>query len=68
MITYEPFWKTLEASSENWYTMVHQHGINPATLSRLRHNKPITTETINLFCNILHCDVSGILKHIPDKK
>lgn len=66
MIDYEPFWKTLDKSDENWYTLVHKHDINPATLHRLKHNKPISTVTIDLFCEILHCEVSDIVRYIPN--
>ncbi|MCR4845261.1 MAG: helix-turn-helix transcriptional regulator [Eubacterium sp.] len=68
MIDYSPFWKTLEQSDDNWYTLVHKHNINPATLHRLKHNKPISTVTIDLFCNILNCKVSDILNHTPDSQ
>lgn len=67
MITYEPFWKTLDASNENWYTLVHKHKVNPGTLHRLKHNMPVSTVTIDLLCNILNCDAADILKHSPDK-
>ena len=68
MISYEPFWKTLEESDENWYTLVHKHDINPATLHRLKHNKPISTVTIDLFCTLLHCNVEDMICFIPDSK
>ena len=68
MIDYKPFWNTLEKSNENWYTLVHKHNVNPATLHRLKHNKPISTVTIDLFCEILDCEVADILRYIPNKK
>ena len=68
MIDYTPFWNTLERSDENWYTLVHKHEINPATLHRLKHNLPISTVTIDLFCSILNCNVSDILMYTPDKE
>ena len=66
MIDYTPFWKTLEQSNDNWYTLVHKHNINPATLHRLKHNKPISTVTIDLFCGILNCNVEDIIKYTSD--
>ena len=66
MIDYTPFWDTLEKSEENWYTLVHKHDINPATLHRLKHNLPISTVTIDLFCKILSCNVSDIMQYISD--
>lgn len=67
MIVYDPFWNTLEKSNENWYTLVHKHNINPATLHRLKHNKPISTVTIDLFCDILDCKVEDIIQYINNK-
>ena len=67
MITYEPFWKTLEKSEENWYTLVHKHNVNPGTLHRLKHNMPISTVTIDLLCGILNCKADDILEYIPNK-
>ena len=63
MISYEPFWKTLEKSAENWYTLVHKHNINPGTLHRLKHDMPISTVTIDTLCSILNCNVADILKY-----
>lgn len=67
MIDYQPFWDTLEKSNENWYTLTHKRDINPATLHRLKHNLPISTVTIDLLCSILHCEVSEVIRYIPDK-
>ena len=68
MITYEPFWETLEKSDKNWYSLVHKDNINPATLHRLKHNKPRSTVTIDLLCSILNCKTEDIIRYIPDKK
>ncbi len=67
MISYDPFWKTLEQSKENWYTLVNKHGINPATLHRLKHNMPISTVTIDTICGILNCSVEEMLEVKPNK-
>ncbi len=66
MIDYTPFWNTLEKSNENWYTLTQKHSINPATLHRLKHNKPISTVTINMFCKILNCQPNDIIRYVPD--
>ena len=68
MIDYKPFWDTLEKSDDNWYTLTHKHNINSATLHRLKHNLPISTVTIDLFCKILHCEASDIIRYIPDEE
>lgn len=66
MIDYSPFWKTLERSKQNWYTLTHgEHPLlSNSTLHRLKHNKPISTTTINDLCRILHCQVQDIMQYI----
>ena len=66
MIDYSPFWETLEKSSENWYTLTNKHHMSHSTLHRLKHNKDISTKTINDLCRILDCPVEGILRYLPN--
>lgn len=65
MISYEPFWKTLEKSDENWYTLTQKYHISHSTLHRLKHNKDISTKTLNDLCRILNCRIEDIVKYIP---
>lgn len=65
MIDYSPFWYTLKQSSESWYTLTNNHKMSDSTLHRLKHNKDITTKTINDLCRILDCRVQDIMKYIP---
>lgn len=67
MISYSPFWKTLDASSETTYTLIHKHNINPTTITRLRNNKPVTTTTLNDLCLILKCNISDIIAFVPEE-
>ena len=65
MITYAPFWRTLEASDESTYTLIVKHHLSSSTIDRLRKNKPLNTTTINDLCRILNCQVSGIIEYKP---
>ncbi len=65
MIDYQPFWDTLKKSGENWYTLTKKHHLSDSTLHRLRHNKDISTKTINDLCRILDCRIEDILRYIP---
>lgn len=65
MISYEPFWKTLDNSDETTYTLVTKHNMSSATIDKLRHNKPINTTTINDLCRILQCNIQDIAVYIP---
>lgn len=68
MISYTPFWKTLNSSSETTYTLINKHNINPTTINRLRNNKPVTTTTLNDLCIILNCGLSDIAEFVPEEK
>lgn len=67
MIDYSPFWKTLELSDENWYTLTNKHHLSHSTLHRLKHNQDISTKTLNDLCRILHCRVEDIILYIPSE-
>lgn len=67
MISYEPFYKTLKARSMSTYKLINQYGISRSLLDRLKHNRPISTVTLNDLCSILHCRVEDILEFIEEK-
>ena len=65
MIDYSPFWKTLAQSDENWYTLANKHHLSNSTLHRLKHNKDISTKTLNDLCRILNCKVEDVIVYLP---
>ena len=67
MIDYAPFWETLKRTGENWYTLTSKHNISHSTLHRLKHNKDISTRTINDLCMILNCRIEDIVRFIPEQ-
>ena len=67
MISYEPFYRTLRERELSTYKLVNQYGISRSLLDRLKHNRPISTVTINDLCSILQCRVEDILQFLPDE-
>jgi DNA-binding Xre family transcriptional regulator len=67
VISYEPFWQTLKDRNISTYALIQKYKISSSTISRLRNNKGINTNTIDDLCTILDCSVSDIIKHIPNK-
>ncbi|MBR7133908.1 MAG: helix-turn-helix transcriptional regulator [Clostridia bacterium] len=67
MISYEPLYKTLKSRNISTYKLINQYGISRSLLDRLKHNKPISTVTLNDLCNILHCKVEDVILFIEDK-
>lgn len=68
MISYEPFFKTIKTKNISTYKLINEYRISRSLLDRLKHNKPITTVTINDLCKILDCKVEDIVNYIPDEK
>ena len=68
MISYEPFYQTLKNKSITTYKLINTYGISRSLLDRLKHNKPISTVTIDDLCKILNCQVDEILLYTPDDK
>lgn len=67
MIDYSPFWKTLESSKENWYTLTTKHHMSSSTLHRLKHNNDVSMKTINDLCRILNCGINDIAVYVPSE-
>lgn len=61
MITYEPFYRTLKAKGLSTYKLVNEFGVSRSLLDRLKHNKPISTQTLDDLCGYLDCRVEEIL-------
>lgn len=66
MITYEPLYKTMKEKNVTTYKLIKVYGISRSLLDRLRHNKPISTVTLNDLCNILDCKVEDVVLFIKD--
>ena len=66
MISYKPLYETLKAKGISTYKLINTYGLSRSLIDRLKHNKPITTVTINDLCKILDCKVDDIL--IYEKK
>lgn len=63
MISYEPFYKTLKEKGISTYKLINTYGISRSLLDRLKHNKPITTVTLDDLCKILSCNVEDIITY-----
>ena len=66
MITYEPLYRTLKQKNITTYKLIKEHNISRSLLDRLKHNKPISTVTLNDLCNILDCRVEEVVLFIKD--
>ena len=66
MISYAPLYKTMKEKGVSTYKLVNQYGVSRSLLDRLKHDKPISTVTLNDLCMYLDCKVEDILVYIKD--
>ena len=66
MISYAPLYKTLKEKGISTYKLINTYNLSRSLIDRLKHNKPITTVTINDLCSILNCKVEDIMIYIKD--
>jgi putative transcriptional regulator len=68
IISYEPLYKTLKEKNISTYKLIKQYNISRSLLDRLKHDKPISTVTLNDLCTILDCKVEDVLVFKKDNK
>lgn len=63
MIIYDKLWETMKEKGITQYTLIKQFHISPAQLTRLKRNESVSTHTIDVFCEILNCNVENIMEY-----
>ena len=66
MISYKPFYETLKRKNVSTYKLINTYGVSRSLIDRLKHNKPISTLTLNDLCAFLDCKVEDLLVYIKD--
>ena len=66
MITYKPLYETMKKKNVSTYKLVNEFGISRSLLDRLKHDKPISTVTLNDLCTFLDCRVDEVLLYVKD--
>lgn len=64
MISYKPFYDTIKEKGISTYKLINSFGISRSLIDRLKHDKPITTQTIDDLCGYLDCRVEDILVYV----
>lgn len=67
MISYEPFYRTMKEKHVTTYKLINEFGVSRSLLDRLKHNKPISTVTLNDLCRFLDCKVEDVLLYTKDE-
>lgn len=68
MITYNNLWNVMKDRGISQYALINHYGISPAQITRLKRNESVSTHTIDVFCKILHCNVSDIMEFTDDSE
>lgn len=67
MISYAPLYQTMKQKGMTTYKLINQYHVSRSLLDRLKHNKPISTVTLNDLCTILDCRVEDVLIYCKDE-
>ena len=70
MINYAPLWETMKIKGITQYQLINKYNISAGQLSRLRANQNVSTNTLDILCQILDCeiqDVACITKNIENE-
>lgn len=68
MISYKPLWETMDAKGITAYKLVKEYGFSTQTINNLRHNKGITTFTLEKLCTILECTPDKVIEFVKDEE
>ncbi len=66
MISYAPFYETLKNKKISTYRLIKDYNLSWGLLDRIKHDKPITTVTLNDLCEILDCKVQDIMVYVKE--
>ena len=61
MVSYAPLWQTMKEKGITTYTLIEKYNIQSKTIYNLKHNKNITTATLDTLCDILECTPNDVL-------
>ena len=67
MISYDKLWQTMREKGVSQYTLIKKYNISPAQITRLKRNESVSTHTIEVFCEILQCNVEDVMQYIDEK-
>ena len=67
MIVYDKLWKLIKEKKVSQYKL-NNLGISHSTLTRLKRNQVVSTETIDKLCAILQCKVEDIMEYTETKE
>jgi putative transcriptional regulator len=55
----------MEQHHISFYRLANE-GIDAQTLQRIRHDRPVTTETLGKLCHIMDCQPGDLIEYVPE--
>ena len=68
MIVYDPFFETLKKTGMTQYRLLKEYKVSHGLLDRMRKNLDISMYSVNLLCEILHCQVEDICRYVSPEE
>lgn len=66
MIIYKDILSQLKNAGYSTYRLRQEKLLSECVIQRIRSNQPITTDTIDCICNLLHCNIDDIIDHVEE--
>lgn len=67
-ISFEKAVDLLEKAGITTYTIRKTGVLGQSTMTKLRSNKCVTTDTIEVLCKLLNCQPGDLMEYIPDEE
>lgn len=64
MVSYGPLWQTMREKGITTYALIEKHKIQSKTIYNLKHNKNISTATLEQLCDALKCTPNDVVTFI----
>lgn len=62
MISYDKLWDLLKKKEITQYQLANE-GISHSTITRLKRNQTVNTDTLDKLCTFLDCNIEEIIEH-----
>ena len=66
-IKYDKLFRMLEKRGHSLTYWLRQNGFHSATVTKLRKNERINTDTLNALCALLDCQPGDIMEYVPEE-
>ena len=67
MIRYDPLWETMKKRGVSQYKLLKDYHFSTGQLDRLRKNESVSTNTLDVLCQILNCQLEEVAIYLPDE-